>query len=92
MVVPHWGHGSESLSFPVRISMQGIDRIGLVNEITRYLSVVMGVNMRRLDIAADEGIFKGYIDIFVSNREVLEKVIKKLSSVDGITKITRTDL
>ena len=92
VVVPHWGHGSESLSFPVRISMQGIDRIGLVNEITRYLSVVMGVNMRRLDIAADEGIFKGYIDIFVSNRDVLEKVIKKLTAVDGITKITRTDL
>jgi len=92
VVVPHWGSETESLSFPVRISMQGIDRKGLVNEITHYLSEVMGVNMRRIDIAAEEGIFKGFIDFYVNNTEVLEKVIRKLSGIDGIRKITRTDL
>ena len=92
VVVPHWGSETESLSFPVRISMQGIDRKGLVNEITHYLSEVMGVNMRRIDIAADEGIFKGFIDFYVNNTEVLEKVIRRLSGIDGIRNITRTDL
>jgi GTP pyrophosphokinase len=92
VVVPHWGAETESVSFPVRISMQGIDRKGLVNEITHYLSEVMGVNMRRIDIAAEEGIFKGFIDFYVNNTEVLEKVIRKLGGIDGIRNITRTDL
>ena len=93
VVVPHWGGTeTESLAFPVRISMQGIDRKGLVNEITRYLSEVMGVNMRKIDIAAEEGIFKGFIDFYVNNTQVLEKVIRRLSGIDGIRNITRTDL
>ena len=90
VVVPNWGNTPNS--FPVRISMQGIDRMGLVNDLTRFLSEVMGVNMRRIDIAADEGIFKGFIDFYVNNTEVLEKVIRKLSAIDGIRNITRTDL
>jgi len=92
VVVPKWSGDTPLLAFPVRITMQGIDRMGLVNDITRLLAEVMGVNMRRIDIAADEGIFKGFIDFYVNNTEVLEKVIRRLGAIDGIRNITRTDL
>jgi GTP pyrophosphokinase len=91
-VVPKWLEQAEDKSFLVRVSIRGIDRVGLLNEITRYLSLVMGVNMRKLTLSADSGVVEGYIDLYVSSREILEKMIKKLSSIEGIENVSRTAL
>lgn len=90
VVVPKWTEQKEDKSFLVRISLRGLDRMGLLNEISRYLSIVMGVNMRGLNISADGGVFEGYIDLYVNSREILDKVIKKLSSIEGIENVSRT--
>ena len=66
--------------------------MGMLNEITRFLSLVMGVNMRRLNLQAESGIFEGYIDLYVQDRDTLEKVIKKLSSIEGIENVSRSEL
>ena len=92
VVVPKWTEQKEDKSFLVRISLRGLDRMGLLNEISRYLSVVMGVNMRALNIRADGGVFEGYIDLYVNSRDILDKVIKKLSSIEGIENVSRTTL
>jgi len=92
VVVPKWLETAEASSFLVRLSLKGLDRMGLLNEISRYLSLVMGVNMRRLNLSAENGLFEGYIDLFVSNRIVLEKMIRKLSSIEGIENVSRIDL
>ena len=93
MVVPKWlEHAAEDNSFLVRLSLRGIDRVGLLNEISRYLSLVMGVNMRRLNLSAESGLFEGYIDLYVNSREILEKMIRKLSSIEGIDNVSRSEL
>ena len=92
VVVPQWLEQAEDNSFLVRVSIRGIDRVGLLNEITRYLSLVMGVNMRKLSLSADSGVFEGYIDLYVSSRDILEKMIKKLSSIEGIENVSRTKI
>ena len=92
VVVPKWLEKAEETSFLVRISLRGIDRMGMVNEISSYVSLAMGVNMRGLTLTADKGIFEGYIDLYVASRDVLDKMIKKLSSIEGIEKVTRSDL
>ncbi|MBO4585394.1 MAG: bifunctional (p)ppGpp synthetase/guanosine-3',5'-bis(diphosphate) 3'-pyrophosphohydrolase [Bacteroidales bacterium] len=92
VVVPKWQDTREDNSFLVRISLRGLDRMGLLNEISRYLSVVMGVNIRTLTLSADGGIFEGYIDLYVNSREILDKMIKKLSSIEGIENVSRTAL
>ena len=92
VVVPQWVDEAAANSFLVRISLKGLDRVGLLNEISRYLSLIMGVNMRKLMLSADEGLFQGYIDLYVNSKEVLEKMIKKLSSIDGIESVTRSEL
>ncbi len=73
------------------ISLKGLDRVGMLNDITRYLSLVMGVNMRRLSLQAESGLFEGYIDLYVNSKDILEKLIKKLSSIEGIEKVTRSE-
>ena len=92
VVVPRWLEEVRDQSFLVRLSIKGIDRVGLLNEISRYLSLVMGVNMRRLNLATENGIFEGYIDLYVSSKDILEKMIKKISSIDGIENVSRSEL
>ena len=92
VVVPKWLDSAEDQSFLVRISLKGIDRMGLLNEISRYVSLVMGVNMRRLNLQADGGIFDGYIDLYVPSKETLEEMIKNLQSIEGIENVTRTEI
>ena len=92
VVVPKWLEQAEDNSFLVRISLKGIDRVGMLNDITRYLSLVMGANMRRLNLQAESGLFDGYIDLYVNSRDILDKMIKKLSSIEGIENVTRSEL
>ncbi|MBQ9193072.1 MAG: bifunctional (p)ppGpp synthetase/guanosine-3',5'-bis(diphosphate) 3'-pyrophosphohydrolase [Bacteroidales bacterium] len=92
VVVPKWLEEAGSKSFLVRISLKGLDRVGLLNEISRFLSLVMGANMRRLNLSADEGIFSGYIDLYVNSKDVLEQILKKLSHIDGIESVSRSEL
>ena len=92
VVVPKWPEETASQSFLVRITIRGLDRVGLVNEITRYLSLVMGVNMRRLSLAAEKGVFDGYIDLYVSSRGLLDRIIKKISAIEGVESVTRSEL
>ncbi|MBR4596086.1 MAG: bifunctional (p)ppGpp synthetase/guanosine-3',5'-bis(diphosphate) 3'-pyrophosphohydrolase, partial [Bacteroidales bacterium] len=92
VVVPKWLDQAEDRSFLVRISLKGIDRMGLLNEISRYVSLVMGVNMRKLSLQAEGGIFDGFIDLYVPTRETLEEMIKNLQAIDGIENVTRTEI
>lgn len=92
VVVPKWQDQTEDQSFLVRISLRGLDRKGLLNEITSYLSVIMGINMRQLTLKADGGVFEGFIDMYVNSKDILEKMIKKLTSISGIENVSRTAL
>ena len=92
VVVPNWLEQTKDNSFLVRLSIKGIDRMGLLNEISRYLSLVMGVNIRRLTLQAESGLFEGYIDLYVNSREILDKMIRKLSSINGVKNVSRTEL
>ena len=91
VVVPQW-EDDDSQSFPVRLSIKGVDRVGLLNEISRYISLVMGVNMRKVYLSTDEGIFSGYIDLYVHDKAAMERMIRRLNSIDGIKSVVRTEI
>ena len=93
IVVPEWNGGETSDgSFLVRLSLKGFDRMGIINEISRYISLVMSVNIRRFYLGTEGGVFEGYIDLYVHDREDLEKLIKKLKKIEGIQSVVRTDM
>ena len=92
MVVPDWEGITEDTAFPVRISLRGLDRVGLLNEISQLISLVIGVNMRKIYLGADEGIVEGYIEIYVHDKTVLSELISNLRSIDGIQNVVRTDI
>lgn len=94
IVIPKWDdHAkSQNLAFIVRLSLKGLDRMGIINEITRYISFVMNVNIRSFCLTTDDGVFEGYIDLYVHNMGDLEKLTDKLLKINGIRSVVRTDL
>lgn len=91
IVVPKW-EADEMNAFPARISVTGIDRVGLLNEITKYVSVIMKVNLRRLVFESQDSIFSGEMDLMVHDKADLEKLLKMLQKIDGIQKVIRKNL
>ena len=91
IVVPKW-EADEMNAFPARISVTGIDRVGLLNEITKYVSVIMKVNLRRLVFESQDSICSGEMDLMVHEKADLERLLKMLQKIDGIQKVIRKNL
>ena len=79
------------VSFLARISMTGVDRIGMVNDITNIISAELKVNMTNINISVREGIFEGTIDLYVHHTQDLNNLILKISNVRGIDTIKRVE-
>jgi GTP pyrophosphokinase len=76
------------VSFLARISMTGVDRIGLVNDLTNIISSELKVNMTNINIS---GIFEGTIDLYIHHTQDLNNLILKISNVRGIDSIMRVE-
>ena len=75
-----------------RIFLKGTDRMGMINDITKVTSKVMGVNIRRFNIGTEDGIFDGFIDLYVNDMDNLDCLIKRLQKIKGIESVSRKDL
>ena len=79
-------------TFSVKISLRGIDRVGLLNEISQYISFTMGMNIKAISLGSKDGVFEGVIDLEVRSRENLEAMLKGLKKIDGIQDVVRNDI
>ena len=80
------------MSYLARISLEGIDRVGVLSDLTRVISLVLGVNMRKLHIETHDEIFEGQIDLYVHSTDDLDRLIAALSKVKGIERVKRVDI
>tara|TARA_B100001758_G_scaffold163262_1_gene140807 strand:- start:809 stop:2236 length:1428 start_codon:yes stop_codon:yes gene_type:complete len=74
------------------LSIDGTDRVGVIDDITKIISSQLRVNMKSINVELNEGIFDGKIDLFVSDTLQLSKLIKKLRSVPNVNNVERIDL
>lgn len=86
----HWISSGQEL--PVAIRIHGIDEVGSLNRITYYLSLVRGINLRKLQLDSKNGIFNGYFEFSVKDSSSLDEIIKDLKQIDGIQDVVRTDI
>ncbi len=81
----------KELAFLAGIRIKGTDRVGLVNDLTRIISNSLRVNMRSITIDSHDGIFEGNIMVFVNDTGHLDKLIQRMSKVNGILTVERFD-
>ena len=81
--------GHKSFSFPSTINIKGIDRMGILNEITQVITNDFSVNMRKLVIDADGGVFEGTIEIIIHDVDDINQLTNRLQKIKGIESVKR---
>jgi GTP diphosphokinase / guanosine-3',5'-bis(diphosphate) 3'-diphosphatase len=81
----------QQLAFMAGIRVNGIDDVGIVNNITRIISNELNVNMRSISFDSHDGVFEGTIMVFVHDTEHLTELINKIKKVKGVTSALRVD-
>ena len=76
------------LYFDASIRLGGIDRVGLLNEITQIISSQMNVNIHKISITCEDGVFEGNIQLHVHDREDMRSIINNLKSVADLKEIS----
>ena len=88
-VMPAKWVNEQRYSSRVRIQIEGIDRKGLVNDITEVISNAMNIDMKSISIESNDGIFLGTITLEVKNKSQLEETLKQLRNVLSVTQVKR---
>lgn len=81
---------SSSQIYRAIVDIHGIDRLGLINDVTKIISSNMHVHIRSFNISEEDGIFEGKISVSVKNKRQLDKIMAELKQIDGIKKVSRT--
>lgn len=79
------------LSFLAQIRMSGIDRIGLINEITNIISFELNANIKEMNISVKDGVFQGIIVLYIHHTKDLNNLIMKISGIKGIENVVRVE-
>jgi GTP pyrophosphokinase len=87
-----WRKSAEKQAFQTKIKVSGIDEIGIVNKISDIISNHMKVKMRSVSFDTDNGLFEGYINLFVENTKRLDALIRRLKKEKAILKVTRIEM
>lgn len=77
--------------FSATISIRGIDRMGMLQEIIQVISQALSINIRQLTMGADNGVFEGQLEIIVEDTNEVTKLCKKLLKLEGVKEATRID-
>ena len=80
---------SSSEEYNAVLKLTGIDKKGLVNEVSRMISNNMNVNINKINFDTEDSFFTGEIHVSVPNKNILNKLVQNLSRVNGIDKIVR---
>ncbi|AFR36446.1 RelA/SpoT family protein [Riemerella anatipestifer] len=80
---------AESFSNRVKVQVEGLDRMGMINDITKIITNAMSIDMRSFSIESTDGIFTGQISLEVKSKDQLEETIKHLRKIEGVTSVKR---
>jgi GTP pyrophosphokinase len=90
-VIPAKWVNSANRDFLIDVSLEGIDRTGILNDITTLVSNTLKVDVKKINIASEDGIFYGSLTLFVKNTVQLEEILEELHTIKGITKVKRME-
>ena len=81
----------KELSFLVYIYIKGIDSMGLLNEVTQVISRQLNVNIRKLTIETEDGIFEGKIQLWVHDVDDVRTICNNLKKIQNIKQVSRVE-
>lgn len=79
------------LSFLVKISMNGIDRFGIYNDITTVICKELNVNIRTINLTSHDGVWDGTMDLYVHDAKDLNNLLMSLNKIKGVNAVKRVE-
>ncbi len=74
----------KQLFFDATIEVHGIDRKGMLHDVSEVISKEMDINIHKVNFTADQGIFEGQIEVRVHDRDEVKTIIDALKKIDDM--------
>jgi GTP diphosphokinase / guanosine-3',5'-bis(diphosphate) 3'-diphosphatase len=81
----------ESISFLSKIRVTGIDKMGMISDLTRIITSEHNLNIQSFHLEALEGYTQGEINLYVPDSATLQRLMKNLRHIEGIRNVTRSE-
>ncbi len=88
-IVPAQWTTHKFLSFLAKLSIKGIDRIGVAKDIITLISNELNANINKISFESFDGVFEGYIELYVHNVSDLNNLILNISKIKGVDSVKR---
>lgn len=75
------------LFFDATIQIRGIDRKGMLHDISDVITEKLDVNIHRVTISADDGIYDGKIEIRVHDRAEVQEIVDALKQIEDMQEV-----
>lgn len=80
----------KAVSYLSTIELRGIDRMGLLLDISHIVSEDFSINIREVCIRSHDGIFEGNISVYVQDADSLNALMDKFRHIKGIETAKRS--
>jgi len=90
VLMARWTSVEDSPAFQTGIRIVGIDDHAMITKIYEVLSSYK-VSLRNFNYENHDGMFEGIVYLFVPNINILNGLIKKILSIEGVLKASRYD-
>ena len=78
-----------AISYLATIEVQGLDRAGIILDLTKVITADFNINMRTISIHSHDGIFEGTLSIYVRDIENLNVLLDNIRRIKGMDKVKR---
>ena len=83
--------GQNQLQYLTTVEIRGIDRMGIINEVTGVITRQFMVNISKFHIENHDGVFSGYVELYIQDTAHLNNLMDKLLKINGIDSVRRID-
>jgi len=81
--------GKSGSSYPVTLKIVGNDDIGIVTNITSFISKENGMMLRSIHVDPSDGLFQGTLTVMLSDTAAMNSLIKKMKMIKGVKQVSR---
>ena len=86
----HWEQ-HKATAYLSTIEIRGIDRMGLLSDITHIVSDDFSINMREIHLRSHDGIVEGKLSLYVQSADSLYALMDKFRQMKGLESVKRIE-
>ena len=79
----------KAVSYLASVEVRGIDRAGIILDLTKLITADFSINMRAISIQSHDGIFEGTISLYVKDIDSLNALLDNIRAIRGIESVKR---